>query len=116
MVSDSPTRIATLEKSKLEYAITDGTSSAEVGSDETLLNDAVKKITKISSTITVLVAGLALFSDGYNAQIIGYIEPLFTDLYKDGILSSIKIRLSNTNLISEIFSMLFFRFLINKIG
>jgi hypothetical protein len=31
----------------------------------------VARITKVSSTITVLVAGLALFSDGYNAQIIG---------------------------------------------
>jgi hypothetical protein len=31
----------------------------------------VAKITKVSSVFTVLVAGLALFSDGYNAQIIG---------------------------------------------
>jgi len=32
----------------------------------------LKKITRISSILTVLVSGLALFSDGYNAQIIGY--------------------------------------------
>ncbi len=38
-------------------------------------------IKKVSSTLTVIVSGLALFSDGYNAQIIGYMEPLFSDLY-----------------------------------
>jgi hypothetical protein len=40
----------------------------------------VKRITRVSSVISVLVAGIALFSDGYNAQIIGYMEPLFSDL------------------------------------
>ena len=29
------------------------------------------KITRVSAVITVLVSGLALFSDGYNAQIVG---------------------------------------------
>ncbi|KAK0780647.1 hypothetical protein LTR91_011324 [Friedmanniomyces endolithicus] len=77
---------------------------------------ALKKITKISSTLTVLVSGLALFSDGYNAQIIGYMEPLFSKLYKEGMSSTIKTRLSNSYLIGEIFGMLFFGFLIDKIG
>jgi hypothetical protein len=40
----------------------------------------VAHITHVSSMLTVLVAGIALFSDGYNAQIIGYMEPLFSDL------------------------------------
>ena len=31
--------------------------------------ESVVRITRISSTLTVLVAGVALFSDGYNAQI-----------------------------------------------
>jgi len=77
---------------------------------------ALKKITKISSTLTVLVSGLALFFDGYNAQIIGYMEPLFSKLYKEGMSSTIKTRLSNSYLIGEIFGMLFFGFLIDKIG
>jgi hypothetical protein len=38
------------------------------------------RITRTSSILSVLVAGIALFSDGYNAQIIGYMEPLFSDL------------------------------------
>jgi hypothetical protein len=41
---------------------------------------AVTRITRVSSILSVLVAGIALFSDGYNAQIIGYMEPLFSDL------------------------------------
>ena len=40
----------------------------------------VKRITRVSSILSVLVAGFALLSDGYNAQIIGYMEPLFSDL------------------------------------
>ncbi|KAJ9603270.1 hypothetical protein H2200_012048 [Cladophialophora chaetospira] len=87
----------------------------EVG-DRRLSQVDVARITKVSSIITVLVAGLALFSDGYNAQIIGYMEPLFTDLYKDGMSSIIKTRLSNAYLIGEIFGMLFFGFVIDKIG
>jgi MFS family permease len=43
-------------------------------------------------------------------------EPLFTDLYKDGMSSIIKTRLSNAYLIGEIFGMLFFGFIIDKIG
>jgi hypothetical protein len=40
----------------------------------------ISRITRISSILSVLVAGIALFSDGYNSQIIGYMEPLFSDL------------------------------------
>ncbi|KAJ5044230.1 hypothetical protein NUH16_001029 [Penicillium rubens] len=35
---------------------------------------------KRSGVLNVVVSGLALFSDGYNAQIIGYMEPLFSVL------------------------------------
>jgi hypothetical protein len=38
------------------------------------------RIMRVSSILTVLVSGVALFSDGYNAQVIGYMEPLFSDL------------------------------------
>lgn len=40
----------------------------------------VDRIIHVSSVLSVLVAGIALFSDGYNAQIIGYMEPLFSEL------------------------------------
>jgi MFS family permease len=77
---------------------------------------AVVKITKVSSILMVLISGLALFSDGYNAQIIGYMNPLFKQLYPDAFSPEIKTRLSNAYLIGEIFGMLFFGFLIDKMG
>ena len=49
--------------------------------DAGLAPEIVARITRTSSILSVLVAGFALFSDGYNAQIIGYMEPLFSDLY-----------------------------------
>ncbi|KAI5461005.1 major facilitator superfamily domain-containing protein [Mariannaea sp. PMI_226] len=64
----------------------------------------------------VLVSGLALFSDGYNAQIIGYMNPVFAKLYPDSFSSIIKTRLSNAFLIGEILGMLFFGYTIDKLG
>jgi MFS family permease len=64
----------------------------------------------------VIVSGLALFSDGYNAQIIGYMKPLFKELYKDAMSSTISSRLTNSYLIGEIFGMLFFGWTIDKLG
>ncbi|KAL2789366.1 MFS general substrate transporter [Aspergillus keveii] len=69
-----------------------------------------------SGVINVAIAGLALFSDGYNAQIIGYMEPLFSVLYANTMSSSIKSRLSNSFLIGEIFGMIFFGALIDRLG
>jgi MFS family permease len=81
-----------------------------------LATSTVVRITKLSGILSTLVAGLALFSDGYNAQIIGYMEPFFSVLYKDGISSEIKTRLSNSYLIGEIFGMLFFGSIIDRLG
>lgn len=94
---------------------------------------AVAKITKISSVMMVMVSGLALFSDGmlehdgstarsltirtgYNAQIIGYMNPLFKQLYPEAFTPHIKTRLSNAFLIGEIFGMLGFGFIIDRFG
>ena len=81
-----------------------------------ITTESVIRITRISSILSTVVAGLALFSDGYNAQIIGYMEPFFSVLYKDGISSEIKTRLSNSYLIGEIFGMLTFGMVIDRLG
>jgi MFS family permease len=83
---------------------------------EGIPTSTVVKITRLSGILSTLVAGLALFSDGYNAQIIGYMEPFFSVLYKDGISKEIKTRLSNSYLIGEIFGMLFFGMIIDRLG
>ncbi|KAJ5716702.1 hypothetical protein N7493_008613 [Penicillium malachiteum] len=69
-----------------------------------------------SKVLNIIISGLALFSDGYNAQIIGFMDLIFTKLYKDGMSSTIKSRLSNSYLIGEIFGMLFFGALIDRMG
>ncbi|KAF9893028.1 hypothetical protein FE257_012439 [Aspergillus nanangensis] len=71
---------------------------------------------KSTGVLNVVISGIALFSDGYNAQIIGYMEPLFSELYPKGMSSTIKGRLSNSFLIGEIFGMIFFGVLIDRIG
>jgi MFS family permease len=98
-------------------AATGSLDSDENNPESQIYGDAVvSKITKTSSIIMVLVSGLALFSDGYNAQIIGYMNPLFKELYPDAFTPEIKTRLSNAYLIGEIFGMLAFGYIIDKIG
>lgn len=76
----------------------------------------VGTITTRSSITTVLVSGVALFSDGYNAQIIGYMNLVLAKLYPATFTSAIKTRLSNAYLIGEIFGMLFFGCAIDRLG
>jgi MFS family permease len=77
---------------------------------------AISRISRISSILTVLVGGLALFSDGYNAQVIGYMNPVFEVIYPKSFTASFKTRMSNAYLIGEIFGMLFFGWAIDKMG
>lgn len=60
-------------KFAVEPAITDKASPSlnDEGSNEVgaVQNGALKKVTRISSAVTVLVAGLALFSDGYSKSL-----------------------------------------------
>lgn len=71
---------------------------------------------KTRSIMMVLVGGLALFSDGYNAQIVGYMNNVLSVLYKDQYTKTIKTRVSNAFLIGEVFGMLFFGWAIDKLG
>lgn len=76
----------------------------------------VKARSNASSIIMVLVGGIALFSDGYNAQIVGHMNPLLSKLYPGEYTSSIKTSMSNAFLIGEVFGMLFFGWAIDKLG
>ena len=69
-----------------------------------------------SPFIRASIGGLALFSDGYNAQVVGYMNPVLTSLYPDSYTSSMKTRMSNAFLIGEVFGMLFFGWAINRLG
>ncbi|KAE8421781.1 major facilitator superfamily domain-containing protein [Aspergillus pseudocaelatus] len=82
----------------------------------------VGQSSKSSGVLNVIISGLALFSDGYNAQIT--LQPRCLPLtsflvygrYKDGMSPTIKGRLSNSFLIGEIFGMIFFGVLIDRLG
>jgi len=54
--------------------------STELVDDSTLDDATLQRTSRISSALTVVVAGLALLSDGYNAQIIGYMKPVLQEL------------------------------------
>jgi fucose permease len=111
MIDDVKPELASVVHTK------DGAGSEEFSTQAEAANEVrVQKVARISAILTVVVSGLALFSDGYNAQIIGYMKPLFKDLYQDAMTSTISSRLTNSYLIGEIFGMLFFGWTIDKLG
>ncbi|KAK4688669.1 hypothetical protein P7C73_g1427, partial [Tremellales sp. Uapishka_1] len=69
-----------------------------------------------TQTLSVLIAGVALFSDGYNIQIAGYMNPVLAKLYPHALTTSMKTRLSNSILIGDIFGMLLFGVCSDRIG
>ncbi|KAF8211841.1 inorganic phosphate transporter [Mycena galopus ATCC 62051] len=72
--------------------------------------------TKISAIFSVIFAGIALSSDGYNAGIIGNMNLLFADLFPSALTPAMKTRISNSFFIGEIVGMLFFGSIIDRIG
>ncbi|KAF7363756.1 Major facilitator superfamily domain-containing protein [Mycena sanguinolenta] len=72
--------------------------------------------TKISAIFSVIFAGIALASDGYNAGIVGNMNLLFADLFPSALTPTIKTRISNSFFIGEIVGMLFFGSIIDRIG
>ncbi|POR33123.1 hypothetical protein TPAR_06649 [Tolypocladium paradoxum] len=66
--------------------------------------------------LDVLVQGVALFSDGYNIQIIGYMNSVLARLYPKQMTADVKTRLSNSILIGDIFGMVLFGLCIDRYG
>ncbi|KAF9767351.1 hypothetical protein IL306_000093 [Fusarium sp. DS 682] len=102
-----------------EMPATTSRQDDESSKDTTVVSTEDVGVTSKSSMTaitTALTSGLALFSDGYNAQIIGYMNPVFAKLYPDSFSSSIKTRFSNAFLIGEVLGMLFFGYAIDKLG
>ncbi|KAL1889385.1 hypothetical protein Sste5346_008952 [Sporothrix stenoceras] len=109
---DSDRKTATVTNpTVINESLTNSTEANNNNNDTT-----VGTITARSSITTVLVSGVALFSDGYNAQIIGYMNLVLAKLYPVTFTSIIKTRLSNAYLIGEIFGMLFFGCAIDRLG
>ncbi|KAF8885494.1 major facilitator superfamily domain-containing protein [Infundibulicybe gibba] len=64
----------------------------------------------------MLVSGFGLFSEGYNIQIIGYMNVVLTALYPDAQTNAMKTRLLNSTLFGEIVGMLLFGLCIDRWG
>ncbi|EXA32631.1 hypothetical protein NW761_012471 [Fusarium oxysporum] len=88
-------------------------SSEESISAKTETNEPVKRT---PGQLDVLVQGVALFSDGYNIQIIGYMNTVLAKLYPKQMTAEVKTRLSNSILIGDIFGMLLFGLCIDRFG
>nr|XP_019013164.1 uncharacterized protein I206_02661 [Kwoniella pini CBS 10737]OCF51945.1 hypothetical protein I206_02661 [Kwoniella pini CBS 10737] len=67
-------------------------------------------------TLSVLISGVALFSDGYNIQITGYTNTVMAKLYPHALTTTMKTRLSNSILIGDIFGMLLFGLCADRLG
>ncbi|WVO24078.1 uncharacterized protein IAS62_005442 [Cryptococcus decagattii] len=66
--------------------------------------------------LSILIAGVALFSDGYNFQITGYTNTVMAKLYPIALDSPMKTRLSNSILIGDIFGMVLFGLCADRLG
>ncbi|WAO92151.1 MFS domain-containing protein [Fusarium falciforme] len=89
-----------------------------VASDESVSAEPEPKeqTQRAPGILDVLVQGVALFSDGYNIQIIGYMNTVLAKLYPKEMTPEVKTRLSNSILIGDIFGMLFFGLCIDRFG
>ncbi|KAJ6441504.1 Major facilitator superfamily domain, general substrate transporter [Purpureocillium lavendulum] len=103
---------------KMAVDDTDGTryDGAVKDSSDVVVEAAPSRVSWASSVTMVMVGGMALFSDGYNASIVGFMNPVLSRLYPDDYTSSIKTSVSNAFLIGEVFGMLFFGWGIDKLG
>ncbi|KAF8885502.1 major facilitator superfamily domain-containing protein [Infundibulicybe gibba] len=98
------------EKASDEQVRTDDGSVGDAGRAE------AERSSRRSSVINVLVSGLGLFSDGYNIQIIGYMNVVLTILYPDAQTTAMKTRLSNSALVGEVVGMILFGLYIDRWG
>lgn len=108
--------MALMKQSKVDETTASPSREESLSVETPMQPDALTRISRISSVLSILVGGLALFSDGYNAQVIGYMNPIFAELFPNDFSDSIKTRLSNAFLIGEVFGMLFFGWAIDKLG
>ncbi|KAL1857578.1 hypothetical protein VTK73DRAFT_8032 [Phialemonium thermophilum] len=96
-------------------ALSGDKTPSQVETDE-LPSPVVTAISRKSSVLMVVVSGLALLSDGYNIQVVGYMYPILSQLYPEAFTSDIKTRLSNALLVGGIVGILFFGWAIDRLG
>lgn len=96
-----------------KFSSEDGKKTSTVEVQQTTTKAPVGRV---ASVLMVCVGGFALFSDGYNAQVVGHMNPVLSAIYPGEYTSTVKTQMSNAFLIGEVFGMLFFGWGIDKLG
>lgn len=110
-VEETPKTVAVLNSSE-----TTNSAASEDVVPPTGVDAPAATAQRPAGKIDVLIQGVALFSDGYNIQIIGYMNTVLAKLYPKQMTAEVKTRLSNSILIGDVFGMLFFGLCIDRFG
>ncbi|KXT16517.1 hypothetical protein AC579_1348 [Pseudocercospora musae] len=82
------------DKHNFEHAVRAKESNFPEDGVESSVQDAeIREISRVSAIFTSLLAGLALFSNGFHTHIIGYMKAILKDLCKDGMSSTISTKI-----------------------
>ncbi|KAI9092825.1 major facilitator superfamily domain-containing protein [Phlyctochytrium arcticum] len=82
--------------------------------DEIEVEEAVKS--KVGAYLTVLFAGFALLSDGYQNGIVSFLNAIFSRLYPAEFTAPVSTRISNAALAGQIIGQLAFGLVVDRIG
>lgn len=104
MEGSTSLKVSAVERTEGSNSSQDGTAAEK------------QKPARIVGKLDVLIQGVALFSDGYNIQIIGYMNTVLAKLYPKQLTASVKTRLSNSILVGDVFGMIAFGLCIDLFG
>lgn len=71
---------------------------------------------KWGAYLTVLFAGFALLSDGYQNGIVSFVDSLFSRIYPKEYTTEISTRIANAALVGQIIGQIFFGLVVDRIG
>lgn len=104
------------EASKTVAVVNDAPRTESSSCDGPPSDGVVAPPSRPAGKLDVLIQGVALFSDGYNIQIIGYMNTVLAKLYPKQMTAEVKTRLSNSILIGDVFGMVLFGLCIDRFG
>ncbi|EQB44240.1 major facilitator superfamily transporter [Colletotrichum gloeosporioides Cg-14] len=116
---DAPAKVPKTFAGSDKIATDDAKAAANVekGEIDIMMEEPEKTYySTVSVWLMVLLSGLAIGSDGYNAAVIGNVELLLAILYPDELTDTIYQRLSNAFLIGMIVGMLLFGVVVDQLG
>ncbi|TPX65508.1 hypothetical protein SpCBS45565_g05168 [Spizellomyces sp. 'palustris'] len=80
------------------------------------IEDEVASTSRLGAYFTVLFAGFALLSDGYQNGIVSFVNSVFSRMYPDHYTDAVSTRISNAALAGQIVGQLGFGLIVDRIG